>query len=163
MCGKLLGDGCITKQDGRKARFQFMHHLEDLGWVEHCNIQLKDYIPLNSTSYKRVVDTRLSKGYSESFFVQSKTDPLITDYTNNGIRKEKRNSWWYQDEGHLKIVNNVVQKIFLSTDSFSDEENDWLIQLLFDKFKLRFHKDGQNRLILYDQFQIIYFLHLVAP
>lgn len=35
ICGKLLGDGCITKQEGRKPRFQFMHRPEDLGWVEH--------------------------------------------------------------------------------------------------------------------------------
>lgn len=178
ICGKLLGDGTITKQDGRKPRFQFMHRSEDLGWVKHCYIHLKDYIPLNPPAYKRVVDTRLRKGYSESFFVQSKTAPIITDlyelWYPEGKKKlpfqfvekhlnEQALAWWYQDDGHLKVVNNVIQKIILSTDNFSVEENERLIQLLFHKFKLKFHKDGQNRLILYDQFQIIYFLHLVAP
>jgi hypothetical protein len=91
MCGKLLGDGCITKQDGRKPRFQFMHRLEDLGWVEHCYIQLRDYIPPNSPAYKRVVDTRLRKGYSESFVVQSKTHPAISELYDLGIQKAKRN------------------------------------------------------------------------
>ncbi|MDV6376979.1 hypothetical protein ORD22_01710 [Sporosarcina sp. GW1-11] len=63
----------------------------------------------------------------------------------------------------MKIVNGTMNKIILSTDSFTTSENEQLIQLLFKKFKLRFSVDGQNRLILYDQFQIIYFLKLVSP
>jgi len=35
--------------------------------------------------------------------------------------------------------------------------------LLLKKFNLHFVTDGQNRILLYDQFQIIYFLHLVSP
>lgn len=31
---------------------------------------------------------------------------------------------WYQDDGHLKLVNGLVSKIVLSTDSFSAKEND---------------------------------------
>ncbi|WP_391208025.1 endonuclease [Psychrobacillus sp. L4] len=178
MCGKLLGDGCITKQDGRKPRLQFMHRTEDFGWVKHCYIQLRDYIPLNPPAYKRLIDTRLRNGFSESFFVQSKTDPIITGLYELWYPEGKKKlpfqfiekylnhqalAWWYQDDGHLKKVNNTVQKVILSTDSFSCEENSWLIQLLLNKFKLKFSQDGQNRLILYDQFQIIYFLHLIAP
>ncbi|GKV64848.1 MULTISPECIES: hypothetical protein [unclassified Sporosarcina] len=56
-----------------------------------------------------------------------------------------------------------MTKIILSTESFSGEENRQLIALLFHKFRLQFTTDGQNRLILYDQFQIIYFLKLVSP
>lgn len=116
------------------------------------------------------MDPRIKKGYSESFVVQSKTHSIINElyerWYPEGRKKlpyhfiekyldEKALAWWYQDDGSLKIVNNKIQKIILPTDSFSTEENTWLIQLIYEKFKLRFLKDGQNRLILYDAFQII--------
>lgn len=63
ICGKLLGDGCITKQDGRKPRLQFMHRTEDVGWAEYCYEQLKSSIPLSPPTYRKVVDPRLKKGY----------------------------------------------------------------------------------------------------
>ncbi len=56
-----------------------------------------------------------------------------------------------------------MRKIILSTDSFTTEENEWLVQLLYDKFLLRFSIDAQNRLLLNDQSQIMHFLNLVAP
>lgn len=178
ICGKLLGDGSMTKQGSRKARFQFMHRAEDYEWTNYCYESLKPFLPLNPPVYKKINDSRLKKGYSESFFVQSKTSPVISElyeqWYPNGKKKLPFNfleqylnkqalAWWYQDDGHLKIVNNVAQKIILSTDSFSEDENTWLLHCLFRKFHLRFHRDGQNRLILYDQFQIFYFLHLISP
>lgn len=178
ICGKLLGDGCITKQEGRKPRFQFMHRTEDVGWTEHCYDQLKDFIPLSPPTYRKVIDARIKKGYSESYIVQSRTDEVITnlyeqwypsgkkvlpfDFIEKYLN-EQALAWWYQDDGHLKIVNGTVSKIILSTDSFSNKENNRLIQLISDKFNLSFVMDGQNRILIYDQFQIIYFLHLVSP
>lgn len=67
------------------------------------------------------------------------------------------------DDGHLKKSNGVVKKIILSTDSFTQSENLQLIKLLEKKFSLYFSLDGQNRLILYDQLQIVYFCRLVHP
>lgn len=139
---------------------------------------LKHYIPLNPPLYRKVIDPRLKKGFSESFVVQSKTIPAITtlydQWYPDGLKKlpidfieqylnEQALAWWYQDDGHLKVVNNVAQKVILSTDGFKKEENTWLSSYLFRKFHLKFLIDGQNRLILYDQFQIIYFLHLISP
>ncbi|WP_318615790.1 endonuclease [Sporosarcina sp. YIM B06819] len=178
ICGKLLGDGCITKQNGRKPRFQFMHRTEDVGWATYCYEQLKNHIPLSAPTYQKVMDQRLKCGFSERYIVQARTDELITDlyrlwYPNgkktlpfNYIEQfldEKALAWWYQDDGHLKITSGTVCKIILSTDNFSTVENDMLIEILFNKFKLHFVKDGQNRLLIYDQFQIIYFLSLVSP
>lgn len=178
ICGKLLGDGCITKQTGRKPRFQFMHRVEDFEWTNHCYEILKSYLPLNPPVYRKVIDLRLNKGFSESYVVQSKTSSVITSIYEQWYPKGRKKlptdflerylneqalAWWYQDDGHLKIVNNVAQKIILSTDGFTKEENTWLSDYLFSKFHLKFLRDGQNRLILYDQFQIIYFLHLISP
>lgn len=139
---------------------------------------MKNTIPLNPPVYKKSIDLRLKKGYSESYYVQSKTDETITELYNTwypyGQKQlphryiaqhldEEALAWWYQDDGHLKITNGNVTKIVLSTDDFSTEENKQLIELLYRKFHIRFQLDGQNRLLLYDQFQIIYFLHLVSP
>ncbi|WP_186310925.1 hypothetical protein [Siminovitchia fortis] len=178
MTGKLLGDGCITKQQGRKPRFQFMHKKDDMDWAWYCFEKLKDFIPLNPPVYKRVNDKRLREGFSEAFFVQSKTDELITFMESIWYKNRKKVLpvdfiekyfnvealvWWYQDDGHLKLDAGIPRKIVLSTDSFTIEENRFLIKLLERKFKLLFSLDGQNRLILYDQVQIIYFLQLVKP
>lgn len=178
MCGKLLGEGCMTKQDRRKPRFQFMHRTEDFGWAYHCYEQLVNDIPVNRPAYRKVVDKRLSKGFSESYVVQSKTDELITSlykiWYPHGKKRlpkqwihqhmdERSLAWWYQDDGHLKLVNGVMHKIILSTDSFTVEENEFLKCLLWNKWKLNFRTDAQNRLILYDKFQIHYFLHLISP
>lgn len=67
------------------------------------------------------------------------------------------------DDGHLKIENNTPQKIILSTESFTTQENQWLINFLFQRYTLKFKLDGQNRIVLYDQFQIYYFLFLITP
>ncbi|WP_194841151.1 hypothetical protein [Sporosarcina cascadiensis] len=79
ICGKLLGDGCITKQANRKPRFQFIHRIEDLGWSAYCYEQLKDFVPLSPPAYKKCIDARLAKGFSECYVVQSRTHERITD------------------------------------------------------------------------------------
>lgn len=168
----------MTKQGNRKPRFQFTHRIEDVGWAQYCHKRLQDFLPLSPPTYSKVADSRLSKQYSERYIVQSRTHPIITSLYATWYPKGKKVipfeflesylneealSWWHQDDGHVKIVNGTMNKIILSTDSFTAFENEQLILLLFKKFKLRFSVDGQNRLILYDQFQIIYFLELVSP
>ncbi|OCA89027.1 hypothetical protein [Pseudobacillus wudalianchiensis] len=154
--GKLLGDGCITKQVSRKPRFQFIHRLEDMAWSQYCYEKLKDFLPLNLPAYKRVVDFRLLEGFSESYMVQSKTSEVITEleelwYNNRKKRlpfafinqhlDEEALAWWYQDDGHLAKQNNIPQKVILSTDSFSKNENTKLQQILYQKFTLSFKLD----------------------
>lgn len=178
MTGKLLGDGCITRQQGRLPRFQFMHRKDDYDWTQHCYDSLKSFIPVNPPAFKRVSDKRLAAGFSEAYYVQSKTHEIITLLESNWYKNRKKNlpkefiqthfnveslAWWYQDDGHLKVEQGIPRKIILSTDSFSREENHFLTALLESRFKLFFSLDGQNRLILYDQFQIVYFLRLVGP
>ncbi|MCM3756438.1 endonuclease [Sporosarcina aquimarina] len=178
MCGKLLGDGSIVQQKGRKPRFQFIHRIEDEPWTAYCHEKLRNHIPLAHPFLRTTIDSRMVKGYTESIMVQSKTSPIITElreiwYPNESKQlpipfitthlTEEALAWWYQDDGHLKIHNGIMKKIVLSTDSFTMAENLWLIQLLRNKFDLQFSLDGQNRLLLYDQAQIIRFLNIVAP
>lgn len=174
--GKLLGDGCITKQINRKPRFQFIHTASDKDWCFYCFEQLMKGLPLSEPFYRKVKDNRVKNGYTECFQVQSRTDSLITwlesiwyqnrkkiipFYFLEHYINEQTLAWWYQDDGHLSQKNNVPKKIILSTDNFTNYENHLLIDLLSRKFKLYFILDAQNRLILYDQLQIYYFLRLV--
>ncbi|MDR9791516.1 endonuclease [Aeribacillus sp. FSL K6-2848] len=178
LCGKLLGDGCLTKQEGRKPRFQFVHNIHDKQWAWHCFQSLKEYIPLNEPKYKFVKDKRIKRGFTECYIVQSKTAEKITElekiWYKNRIKRipfpflhmylnEEALAWWYQDDGYLKTENHIPRKIVLSTDNFRNEENKQLIKLLEYKFSLVFSLDKQNRLVLYDQAQIIYFQQLINP
>ncbi|MCM3740978.1 endonuclease [Oceanobacillus luteolus] len=176
--GKLLGDGCITIQKGRKPRFQFTHTSRDYSWANYSYEQMNNSLPLNPPKYKSYKDSRLKEGYSFSYYVQSRTSSIITylrsqwypsgtkivpfKLLNEWFTKESL-AWWYMDDGHLKLNHNKPQKIILSTDSFTPCENIQLSDLLKKKYKLQFRLDKQNRLILYNQFQIYYFLYLVTP
>lgn len=158
--GKLLGDGSITKQEGRKPRFQFIHTSKDFGWCNYCYEELLDLLPLNPPKYKKIIDPRLKQGYSLSYYVQSRTADIITYlrsewYSESGkvipfnmISKyfnEQSLAWWYMDDGHLKQTAKRPEKIILSTESFSNFENNWLINFLQEKYDLQFHLDKQNR------------------
>jgi LAGLIDADG DNA endonuclease family len=72
-------------------------------------------------------------------------------------------AYWYQGDGHFKIQGNIPKKIILSAESFSTLENLLLCKILKGKFNLSFSQDKQNRIILYDKFQILYFLKLIEP
>ncbi|MEH7308900.1 endonuclease [Neobacillus drentensis] len=176
--GKLLGDGSITKQKGRKPRFQFIHAASDKEWCYYCFEKLMRTLPLTPPYYKKVHDNRTLKGYTECFQVQSRTDPFITWLESIWYQDRKKIlpfkfldqflneialAWWYQDDGHLSFKNNIPKKIILSTDNFSRDENLGLRDLLTKRFNLYFKLDSQNRLLLYDQLQINYFLILIDP
>ena len=178
ICGKLLGDGCITLQLGRKPRFQFNHTASDYEWCYYCYKQLCPHIPFNPPTYRKIEDSRISKGFTECYMVQSKTSEIITylesiwykdrkkiipfDFLERYLDEEAL-AWWYMDDGHLKNDNGIPRKIILSTDNFSLNENQQLIKLLTQKYSLFFSLDGQNRLVLYDQPQIYFFYRLVYP
>ncbi|KPL59444.1 hypothetical protein [Rossellomorea vietnamensis] len=178
VCGKLLGDGCIVKQEGRKPRFQFIHSIKDKEWCYYCYSKLKDYLPLTGPHYKKIEDNRVNAGYTESYYVQSRTHGHITNLRSIWYKNGKKVlpfeflmkyltplalAWWYQDDGNLKKDSTIPRKIILSTDSFTPAENNKLCHLLKDKYSLLFSMDKQNRILLYDQFQIQYFLFLVSP
>lgn len=178
LCGKLLDDGSMVKSANRKPRFQFTHCKQDLSYCQHCFELLSQILPLNPPPYKKNIDPRLIAGFSESFYVQSRTSEILTYlydlwYTNSiktipfsflkSNFTDRTLAICYQDDGHLKQKNGLIKKIVLSTDSFSAEENQLLIEFLCSKYSLHFALDAQNRLLLYDQYQIILFLQIVDP
>lgn len=174
--GKLLGDGNISIEKGRQPRFRFSHCSKDKDWVFWCYEQLKGHVELSFPKYRKVLDQRLEDGYSESYYTQSKVGEVSTLLKEIWYPKGKKVlplefinahfspltlAWWYQDDGSLNISNFTTKKIILSTDGFSNHENKKLIEILFTNLHLSFSLDGQNRLVIYDQKQILYFLSLV--
>ncbi|MEC2077892.1 hypothetical protein [Metabacillus fastidiosus] len=155
--GKLLGDGNISIEQKRKPRFRFSHCVQDGKWAEHCYDELKKHIELTPSKPRKIIDSRIKKGYTESVYVQSLTSPAIDILKEMWYTDRKKSipfdllqehfspvtlAWWYQDDGHLKVQNNKVNKIIFSRDSFSKSENKRLIELLDYFYKIQFKPDG---------------------
>jgi LAGLIDADG DNA endonuclease family len=178
MTGKLLGDADLAIQKTRRPRFRFSHTIYDKEWCFYCYEKLSRHIKLSPPKYRKVIDSRTRKGFTEQYYVQSATSEAIDLLKDIWYPHQKKIvpfdlltyvftplclAWWYQDDGHLKIENNQVKKVILSTNGFSINENEKLIKLIDQQYKLKFSLDKQNRLILYDKPQIFYFIHLIKP
>jgi hypothetical protein len=176
--GKLLGDANISIEKTRRPRLRFSHAIHDKTWCFYCYQELSKYIKLAQPKYRRIIDPRTKMGFTEHYYVQSFTSEVIDLLKDIWYPNGKKIvpfsllphvlnpiclAWWHQDDGHLKIEKNQIKKIILSTNGFSSAENKKLIELIYRLHKLEFSLDKQNRLILYDQPQIIYFIHLIKP
>lgn len=178
LTGKLLGDGNLFQSPGRQARFRFSHRIEDKEWTYHCYHELKHYIPLVTPKYRKIDDSRISAGYTEHYYSQSRNSKYFSDLMKVWYPESKKIlpitflerylntlalAWFYQDDGCLIMKNSKIKKIILSTECFTMEENKLLAQLIYQKFHIYFSQDKQNRLLLYNQKQIQYFLHIIDP
>lgn len=177
--GKLLGDGNMIHDGNKATRLRFTHASKDRGWCLHCYQQLSKYMKLSPPKYRRVPDPRVKAGYTECYYVQSFTWPKLEqikrDWYVNGKKRIPFEyiihaltplclAWWYQDDGHLKKKKDgTVQKIILSTESFTTDERSFLRQQIKKEYKIEFSIDRLNRLVIYDQPAILYFLSLVRP
>jgi hypothetical protein len=86
LCGKLLGDANLTIERNRKPRLRFSHSIKDMDWCFHCYDMLRESIPLFPPKYKKTLDPRVHIGYTEQYYVQSKTSIFLKILKNNGIR-----------------------------------------------------------------------------
>lgn len=176
--GKLLGDAGIKVQKNRKPRLQFNHVASDYAWSFYCYQNLKRGIPLNAPVFYKQADSRLKKGYSLIYYVQSKTSPIICYLEKMWYNHRTKIlpisliekyftaetfAWWYMDDGHFKIANHIPEKIILSTENFTDEEIEFLIEFIRGKYELQFAIDGQKRIALYKQADIHYFFEIISP
>lgn len=176
--GKLLGDGNISSEKNRHPRFRFSHSANDKSWCFYCYEQLKNYLPMSQPRYRKILDNRVKDGFTEQYYVQSLKSEIVNQLKSLWYPNGRKTipfaflsnsftplclAWWYQDDGHLKIQQNQVNKIILSTDGFTKAENEALIALISQKYKLNFSLDKQNRLVLYDKPQMVYFIRLVKP
>lgn len=177
MCGKLLGRGQIFYQNKSDLCFKYYFRSADSLWAAHCYQELRSYIP--SLSYSKRKDPLNKAGISECFEVVGHTNNHLEAILQQWFIGNKKTlplaylienlddlalAWWYQDSGHLKKkANGTLEKIIISTEQWTDEELEILKYVLTLKYSLLFSVDGQRRLILYDQFQINYFLQMIQP
>ncbi|NNU84987.1 endonuclease [Geobacillus sp. BMUD] len=176
--GKLLGDGNISIEKTRSPRFRFSHSIHDQSWFFHCYKQLSNYLPLSKPKYRKVLDPRTKNGFTEHYYTQSRKCEIVQQLKTLWYPHNRKMipfeflslsftplclAWWYQDDGHLKMENNQIKKIILSTDGFTTTENETLIKLIKKRYGLTFKLDKYNRLVLYDKPQIIYFIRLIEP
>jgi hypothetical protein len=176
--GKLLGDGNLTIEKNKRPRLRFLHKIQDREWCQHSRDKLSNSISFPPIKYRKIYDTRMAKGFTESYYAQSHTH-LALDllkqlwYPSNHktipfklLEKfftDISLAWWFMDDGHLKITNNQPSKIILSTESFTLKELQHLCKLLTEKFHLDFKIDKAKRLVVYNKMQIYYFLKLIHP
>ncbi|HLR09755.1 MAG TPA: hypothetical protein VK120_00015 [Sporosarcina sp.] len=166
--GKLLGNGEMIKHPN-VIIFSFRHQQSDYDWSNYCFNELKHVFQLAPPSLNKKTIITKSKASSPNI------DFLYDIWYENGRKiipltflesniTEETLAWWYQDCGHLKTKKNGnLEKVILSTAYWTNEERGLLQYILNLKFNLLFTIDGQDRLILYDQFQINYFLTLINP
>jgi LAGLIDADG DNA endonuclease family len=176
--GKLLGDGNLTIEKNKRPRLRFSHKLQDRQWCQYSKDMLATSISFPPIKYRKIYDTRIAKGFTESYYAQSHTH-LALDmlkqlwYSSNnktipfGLLEKFFTSislaWWFMDDGHLKMENDQPSKIILSTESFTLIELQNLCTLLIEKFHLDFKIDKAKRLVIYNKMQIYYFLKIIHP
>ncbi|MFT9487247.1 MAG: hypothetical protein ACH0QD_07740 [Tepidibacillus sp.] len=174
ICGKLLGDGTLSIK--KNARLQFRHTIKD---KEYAIDQLKLFSQFlsfgSSNPYEySYIDNRTSKKYT-TIICQSHTDSRLTKlrnlwYNDKGTKiipkafvKEYLNesalSIWYQDDGSLKNSGRLI----LSTESFKDNEIDFLRRVLLEKFKIESNMDSQRRIDISSRIDVELFLIYVEP
>lgn len=176
--GKLLGDAGIKKQKNRKPRLQINHAAFDYNWISYCYKHLKRELPINPPCFYKQKDLRLKKGFSNIYYIQSRTSDIICYLERAWYKKRTKVipfkllekyftleslAWWYMDDGHLKIKKHIPKKIILSVENFTNQEIDFLKSFLYSKYQLAFTIDGQRRIALYKQSDIHYFFDLINP
>jgi LAGLIDADG DNA endonuclease family len=178
LIGKLLGDGNLTIEKNKRPRLRFSHKVQDKEWCQHSRDQLAPFLSFPSIKYRKVIDVRVTNGFTEIYYAQSHThkalDLLKQLWYPSGVKTVpflllKTNftrlslAWWFMDDGHLKIEKDKPTKIILSTESFTSREIKNLSLLLKENFQLELKTDKAKRLIIYNKMQIYYFLKLVQP
>ncbi|CCQ96434.1 hypothetical protein CULT_410052 [[Clostridium] ultunense Esp] len=173
LCGKLLGDGYLLSR--KNARLQFRHTTKDRQYVLDQLERLKKHIsfgPNNPAEY-RYTDSRTGKTYT-TLICQSKMDPRLTQLKELWYPRGQKIvpfqfvqdhldplalSIWYQDDGNLKNERRLI----LSTESFSEEENLFLIRLLKERFLIEASVDTQRRIDISGRKDVELFLLYVSP
>lgn len=171
LAGKLLGKAIIKTTKNQEPYLYFRHMAHDYTWAMYCYTMLKEHLDIrppendNFGKYNTYIVTSKPCSIINMLFktwYPNSTKEIPFEFLQKYFTAESL-AWWYQDNGHLKKRDNKLEKIILSTNSFEVEENYQLIHFINEKFGLHFSHDGQNRLLLYDQLQINYFLMLVQP
>lgn len=155
--GSMLGDGCIPAKDkaSKYHRFSLAHSLKQECYFHYKYDLLTKYNLTNSFSNRRVKNPRYKNGYYEEIRTKTKSNPIFDTYRKifypqgkKIVPEEVDNlqdaglAIWFMDDGY-RTGRNLKGAAF-STEGFSSEDRERLVQLLRDKWSLKcsIHKTG---------------------
>ena len=174
MCGKLLGDGYLSR-DKEQSRLQFRHSIKDQGYVYEQLGLFSQFLRFGKTNPYTYVyqDKRTGRKYT-TLVCQSHQDERLTQFRKIWYRKNRKivpNDFlyqhfnalslaiWFQDDGSVKSHRRLI----LSTDSFTEQEINELRRLLMTKFSIHSHMDHQKRIDICSRKDVELFLITVEP
>ena len=140
--GCLLGDGYMRCKTN--AHLQITHSINQKDYVDWKFENLSEFVLTPPKSYKGN-GTRI--GYR--FFTRSL--PIFTDYYFRFYKKQKiipkdlnltalTLAVWYMDDG-----SKSRQSCYLNTQQFTSKDQEFLIDILRDKYDLRAHRDKDKQ------------------
>jgi hypothetical protein len=146
--GKILGDlGSERPNLNCNTRLQFKHSDKQLSYIEHLYILFKDYCKSPPVILLRFDDRPNRNKLYKSVKFNTMSLPCFNEfrelfYNKNGVKIIPRNlgnlltarsiAYWFMDDGY-KSLNGF----YLCTESFTLEENKFLVELLRNKFDLQ--------------------------
>lgn len=151
--GSLLGDGCIPKiqKNSKNYRMTFGHGLKQICYLNWKHQFLNNFDLSGKIVTRIAVSNRYKNGYCTSIHFKSNTHPIFTKfrklYYPEEIKvlnkediiflNEQALAIWFMDDGYINTPKNKSSFAVLCTTSFSKKETEFLINLLFTKWKLK--------------------------
>jgi LAGLIDADG DNA endonuclease family len=174
--GKMLGDlGCERPNLNCNTRLQFKHGDKQLSYIEHLYLLFKDYCksppimlikydnrPNKNKIYKAIkFNTRSLPCFNEfrELFYNDKGIKIISNYIGNYLTVRGL-AYWFMDDGY-KSGNGF----YFCTESYTLEENNFLVSLFLDKFELNssVHKHSNGHRLYINPGSRDKFINLIKP
>jgi len=140
--GSLLGDACIKGKGKKTAYLSISHTYKQKEYVEWLHRELKSICPSepqNYTSKGKYITITLNSESREDFRKIKNsiyTPKKHTNKQNFGDLDLVGLAVWYMDDGTLQYINASKAIVSFATNSFTQEENYILSEILYENFGL---------------------------
>lgn len=172
--GGLLGDMCIFKDKNAKYhRMNCGHSIKQYKYLEYKYDKLSNIF--NYPVYRSWIDKRTNNLYEE-YRIQTKTHPFFTKLHNTWYISNikivpdycsKINSQglaiWYMDDGYKHISSNKYKQYLFSTNGFTVNDINNLIQILNSNFNIKSSLQKSTKQIYILSKSNIDFVDLISP
>jgi hypothetical protein len=163
LIGVFFGDGAMRKKT--HALLEINHSYAQKEYVDWLYQQFKNYV---ATKPKM----RKSNGNRIAYRFTTKSLPVFTQFYNTFFRNHRKNipestmltpltmAVWYMDDG-----SRCDEDIYLNTQQFSKEEQQQLIDMLFQQHEIEatVNKDKQYWRIRIKKASVPHFMKIIAP
>ena len=176
--GSLLGDGSIPKKNekNKNYRMTFGHSSDQKAYLEWKHSFLENYL-LSGAIIKNIAKSeRYKSGECISYHFKSKTHPIFSEfrrlYYNNKRQLNKEDvimmdefalAIWYMDDGNIARRKKRSPHIELNTQSFLEDDVDFLVKLLNTKWNIKCARMSHSNIIRISTYDCSKFLNLIEP